>query len=97
MDTSINTGPANRAVIITIAGALILILLAVGILFFYKYKNKADDALKNVGDTTEMLEGATKGVLPSLPTVTNPLENKPDLNPVDKANPMKNIKTNPFE
>ena len=26
-----------------------------------------------------------------------PLENKPDLNPVDQTNPFKGVKTNPFE
>ncbi|MBI2023081.1 hypothetical protein HYT01_00770 [Candidatus Giovannonibacteria bacterium] len=26
-----------------------------------------------------------------------PLENAPDLNPVNKANPFKSVKTNPFE
>ncbi|MEK7614688.1 MAG: hypothetical protein AAB428_03425 [Patescibacteria group bacterium] len=27
----------------------------------------------------------------------NPLQNKPDLNPVSKTNPFKELKTNPFE
>jgi len=30
-------------------------------------------------------------------TSTNPLDNKPNINPVDQTNPFKNIKTNPFE
>ena len=34
-------------------------------------------------------------VLPSVST--NPLDNKPDINPADQTNPFKNIKTNPFE
>jgi len=50
---------------------------------------KAEEAAKTV------TESATKGTLPSLGT--NPLENKPDINPADKANPFKNIKINPFE
>jgi flagellar basal body-associated protein FliL len=34
----------------------------------------------------------------TVPSVsTNPLDNKPDINPVDQTNPFKNIKTNPFE
>lgn len=35
----------------------------------------------------------------NLPSIENPnpIENKPDLNPIDKTNPYKNIKTNPFE
>lgn len=36
-----------------------------------------------------------EAVLPSVST--NPLENKPNINPVDQTNPFKNIKTNPFE
>ncbi|MDO8552652.1 MAG: hypothetical protein Q7S01_03955 [bacterium] len=30
-------------------------------------------------------------------SVEAPLENKPDINPADKANPFKSVKTNPFE
>jgi hypothetical protein len=32
------------------------------------------------------------------PTVsTNPLDNKPNINPIDQTNPFTKIKTNPFE
>lgn len=41
------------------------------------------------------VEDATRGTLPSIQT--NPFEDKPNLNPAEKANPIKNIKTNPFE
>jgi len=34
------------------------------------------------------------GTLPSIQT--NPLEDRPNINPADAANPIKNIKTNPF-
>jgi len=43
----------------------------------------------------QTVEDATKGVLPDIQT--NLLEEKPDLNPIDKTNPYKNIKTNPFK
>ncbi len=51
--------------------------------------------LDEAGDMAgKITDSATKGVLPSLQT--NPLEDKPDINPADKANPFKDIKTNPF-
>lgn len=36
-------------------------------------------------------------VLNPVEPVTNPLEKVPDLNPVDKANPFKDLYKNPFE
>lgn len=44
-------------------------------------------------------EAATSsyGTLPEIESVTNPLENSPDLNPVERANPFKDIYTNPFK
>ena len=52
--------------------------------------------MEDLGNAVEKItDSATKGVLPSLET--NPLENKPDINPADQANPYKDIKTNPFE
>lgn len=38
-----------------------------------------------------------QGVLPSLGDSTNPMKNKPDINPIDASNPFRSIKTNPFE
>jgi predicted negative regulator of RcsB-dependent stress response len=63
---------------------ILVILIVLGVGYFYWNKK----------NTEKVLEDATKGVLPSLST--NPLENKPDINPADKANPYTNIKTNPF-
>ncbi|HUC88948.1 MAG TPA: hypothetical protein VMR49_02870 [Candidatus Paceibacterota bacterium] len=34
---------------------------------------------------------------PPVEKVVNQSENNPDINPVGKINPLKNIKTNPFE
>lgn len=57
---------------------------------------QTDDAKKEDAGTGEIItESATKGTLPSIQM--NPLEEKPDLNPVDKTNPYKDIKTNPFK
>lgn len=86
----------KKTLIIIVA---ILIIVGIG---GYIYWNKIVEtnigmnALKKIGEAAKKLtESVTKGVLPSIQT--NPLENKPDLNPADKANPFKNIKINPFE
>lgn len=96
---------SKKTIIVAIAVVLIL-LLGLGIAgYFYlnnlKKTNDADtgvetDALKAAADAAARInDTATKGVLPDLQT--NPLENKPDVNPIDKTNPFKDIKTNPFE
>ncbi len=97
--------------ILIIAAAIVsLVLLITGSYLFY-WKSKpaavtpdtltntpaAENAAKtdNTADMNKATEDATKGVLPDIQT--NPLDKKPDLNPVDKTNPYKNIKTNPFK
>lgn len=87
----------SKKKIIIIAAVLLVIGLAIGGFFYWKSKTNAGiNALEKIGDAANKItEDATRGTLPSLQT--NPLENKPDLNPADKANPYKNIKTNPFE
>ncbi len=86
---------SNKTLILTIS-AILLIGLVVGGYFLWKPSSSETNALDKAGETlNKIIEGATKGVLPSIGT--NPLENKPDVNPVDKANPFKNIITNPFK
>lgn len=81
--------------------AVVLIVIAVSGYFYWSNLKESKNApetnpIENVEKATDkIIEGAVKGVLPSLQT--NPLENKPDINPATKANPIKNIKTNPFE
>lgn len=84
----------------------ILILIVVGVIiglgiggyFYWKSKQTTPEqqATKGAGEAVQKItESASQGVLPSVST--NPLENKPDVNPVDKTNPFKDMKTNPFE
>ncbi|MDD5356347.1 MAG: hypothetical protein PHY56_07425 [Candidatus Omnitrophica bacterium] len=86
----------KKTLTITIA-AVLVIALAVVIYFYWKSKtNTGISALDQMSEARDKLnESATRGVLPSIQT--NPLENKPDINPADKANPYKNTTTNPFE
>ncbi|MEK7624698.1 MAG: hypothetical protein AAB404_03210 [Patescibacteria group bacterium] len=91
----------SKKTIIIIIAIVLLVGLGIGGYFYGSNLKKPETAIETkapeeVKDTTEKItESATSGVLPSIGT--NPLENKPDVNPADKANPFKNIKTNPFE
>lgn len=84
----------QKTIIIIAASVLaaILIIAAIGgYLYWVNSKKIKIDGLNTAEDITN---SATKGVLPSIQT--NPLENKPDVNPADKANPFANIRINPF-
>ncbi len=81
---------------IIIAAAVVSALIIGGVIYWNSQKKSENEAVEEAAEATEkMVESATQGTLPSLQT--NPLESRPDLNPADKANPFKNIKTNPFE
>jgi hypothetical protein len=89
----------KKTTIIIIVTILIIIGLGAGGYIYWnnqkKSKAAAEASQKAKKAADAVLDSALKGVLP--PLEINPLENKPDLNPVEKANPYKNIKTNPFE
>ena len=88
----------KKIIIIIVAVVLLVIILSIGGYFYWNNfkKSQSEKTLENSANATEEITNSTtKGILPSLET--NPLENKPDINPIDKANPIKDIKTNPFE
>lgn len=91
----------SKKIVLILIAIILLIGLGVGSYFYWNHfkKSKAEAGIKALEDTEgaveEITESATQGALPSLGT--NPLENKPDVNPADKANPFKDIKFNPFE
>lgn len=97
--TVIGTKVAKKKIMIILIAAVLLVgLIVSGFIFWNKWKKPdfSRTQLDKAGEMAEELtEEATKGTLPSLGT--NPLKNKPDINPADKANPFKNMKTNPFE
>lgn len=80
-------------IIAVVISAVLIVAVAAG--YFY-FKSKNSNVFERASDAAEKItEDATRGVLPSLET--NPLSDKPDTNPAAAANPIKNIKTNPFE
>ncbi len=90
---------SKKTIILLIAGIMILGIGGYFLWTIYLWPNffsPESRALKSAGKAAEAIsESATQGVLPSIDT--NPLENKPDINPADKVNPFKDVKTNPFE
>lgn len=84
-------------VLTTILAIISLIALISGFLFWLQW-NKSNKPLnesqKNTENSNNLQESASKNVVPAFQT--NPLENKPDVNPANKANPFIKIKTNPF-
>lgn len=78
----------NKILIFIVLILLIAILAVGGYLMWGKWRQP------NINQ--QAIENATKGTVPEI-DVTNPMGNKPDINPVDAANPIKNVKTNPFE
>lgn len=90
----------KKIIFILIAIVLLIGLVIGGYWGWTKWKasQKSPEVktLEEAGKVAETItKSATQGTLPSLGT--NPLENKPDINPADKTNPFKDIKTNPFE
>ncbi len=81
-----NTLPKSAIVIAILA-------LAIGGFLIWKYGlNKKTTPVRSVE------EAATAGVLPAITPIANPVGGKlPELNPVQKANPFKDIYKNPFE
>ena len=62
----------------------VVIVAAAAAIYYFTASDKSDQP------PVETAELPTYGT-------DNPLEKKPDLNPVEKTNPFADIKTNPFE
>lgn len=76
-----------KKLVVTAALVLVAALLLSGYLVWKKY----------MGDRAynDAAQDAAKGTLPAISN--NPLENRPNINPAEKTNPITEIKTNPFE
>ena len=88
-----NVGQKSKLNLVWVAAGVIAALL-VGGYFLWKGAQKTSEE-KAADAVSKSVESATQGVLPTINT--NPLEKLPELNPIDKTNPFKNIITNPFE
>lgn len=90
---------SKKTLVFLILGSLLFIGLGVGGYFLWDRQQKlkrANEGLQGSEESARIIaESVAEGTLPAIGT--NPMENKPDVNPVDQTNPFKNIKTNPFE
>lgn len=78
----------NKKIVIVII-ILVVVILLVGYLFLSS--KTQPEPVGNIGQIIN------QGVLPSIGEGINPLQNKPNMNPVDASNPFRSVKTNPFE
>ncbi|OGI86203.1 hypothetical protein A3A01_00225 [Candidatus Nomurabacteria bacterium RIFCSPLOWO2_01_FULL_39_17] len=78
----------KRTIIIVII-ILIIVVVVIGYLFL--------NSKILPGPSEDISQIINQGVLPSLGESTNPMKNKPDVNPIDASNPFRSIKTNPFQ
>ena len=97
----------NKKILIIIVAIIVL----AGVAGFFAWKkikvpeepaaSQTQEAVSEIEKASEaaetITESATQGVLPSINPTANPYENISGSNPVEKSNPFKNVKTNPFE
>ena len=85
---------SKKIIFVIIVGVLLVVLIIGWYFYWINFKKPATQNFLENNTAEDITDSANQGVLPSLQT--NPLEDKPDVNPADKANPFKDIKTNPF-
>lgn len=84
--------------LITILVAVVFLgLLILGYFYYQKPKPPVEtpEEKKAAESSQKALESATKATLPEIKPL-NPLEKLPDINPVGKTNPFKDLYKNPF-
>lgn len=79
-----------------IAGLILAVLIAVAAGFWYWKKAAGTPEEKAAESAEKAVESATQGTLPEINPLSNPLDKIPEVNPVEKANPFKDIYKNPF-
>ena len=98
---TVSTG-TNRNKIIAVSILVIVVVLGAVLGYVYVKSKKsvqptAADIQSAVDVAGSVADSATQGVLPSIGEASNPLTNKPDINPTSKTNPFDSVKTNPFQ
>ncbi len=76
---------------------IVAILIAVlGFLYLNNQNNRISSPLISSPTSTDAVKQNIEQGVSSFGSV-NPLREKPNINPSDNANPLKSLKTNPFE
>lgn len=88
---SLSGAVSNKKMLVLVLVVIVVVALGIG---GYMYWKRSAASVEQAPD----LSGSTvEEVLPELNTSANPYENVSETNPVEKANPFVDIKTNPFE
>jgi len=85
----------NLTAVIAVVAVLGLIILGYFLWSKPKPASETPAGEKAVESAQKALESATNVTLPEIKPI-NPLEKLPDINPVGKANPFKDLYKNPF-
>lgn len=93
--SSVNTKIIKPAWLWLTAIIAIAILITGGYFFWRNYKKTPEEKAAEAVD--QSLKAATSGALPEIAPLTSPLEKSPEINPIDVANPFKDVYKNPFE
>lgn len=96
---SMTIPPENEKInkTVFIGGLILAVLIAGAAAFWYWKKTAATPEEKAAESAEKAVESATQGTLPEINPLSNPLDKIPEINPVEKANPFKDIYKNPFK
>jgi len=76
---------------------ILVVIVAAAVAGYFYLKNIQKQPEEEAAAPLKASTPAVSGTLPSLDIQTNVLKNVPEINPVDKANPFKDVYKNPFE
>jgi len=80
---------------------IILLLILGGGYYYWKInmqKSPAEKAADDIQKTIESInQDVSQGVVPTIDTAANSMENLPDTNPYSNTNPFSDVKVNPFQ
>lgn len=92
----------NKKLLILVVFLGVLVVAVLGFVIYIKWEFLREKffsilptPIEKPSSTSSDVSSA--GTLPEIQSLSNPLEKLPELNPVDKANPFKDTKFNPFE
>jgi len=81
----------KKKIIIYVSVLVVIALGAAGAYYYLGNKNSqlTEDEIRAAAEAAgNIMDSATKGVMPSIGAAANPLTNKPDINPTSKTNPF---------
>ncbi|KKU91697.1 MAG: hypothetical protein UY23_C0001G0303 [Candidatus Jorgensenbacteria bacterium GW2011_GWA1_48_11] len=86
---------SQKKTVITIALAILVVVLIAVVYWRFGLKSAATPA-EQAADSFQKAVDSAAGILPEIDPASNPLEQMPDINAVERSNPFTDIKINPF-